>query len=253
MALDQHTGIEYAPGELELEWKLYPTPASSSSTGGGVGGSGSVRTAVALDCEMGVSIYGEPELVRLSLVDFFSGEILIDSLVYPHVRLQHLNTRYSGVTRAMLEEARRRRQCIWGGRDAARKRVWRHVGRETIVMVHGGQGDLVALRWIHERVIDTYIVEGGRRQLQQQQQQQQKQSEADDQSAQTNTTTTTTTTANTNTGRSLKHLAASKLGMRIQQGGSHRHHPPPHHHHHNRGHDSVEDAMACRRLVEWYV
>ena len=250
MALDQHTAIEYASGELEKEWKLYPTPplcpTSSSSS--------DVRAAVALDCEMGVSIYGEPELVRLSVVDFFSGEILIDSLVYPHVRLQHLNTRYSGVTRAMLEKARRQRQCIWGGRDAARKRVWRYVGRETIVMVHGGQSDLLALRWIHERVIDTYIVEGGRRQVQkQQQEEEQEQKPKANTTITTTTTTTTTTTAsatintgNAKNGRSLKDLAASKLGMRIQQRGHH-------HRHHHRGHDSVEDAMACRRLVEWYV
>lgn len=273
MALDQHTAVDYAPGELEAEWKLYSTPVSVSKGGSGGGGTPKTpntstpkRTAVALDCEMGVSIYGEPELVRLSLVDFFSGEILIDSLVYPHVRLQHLNTRYSGVTRAMLEEARRRRECIWGGRNAARNRVWRYVGRETIVMVHGGQGDLLALRWIHDRVIDTYIVEGGRRQVQQKQQEEEEEKKQNQKSDAADTTTTTTATpatttasatVNANAGRSLKHLAASKLGMRIQQGGHHHHHQhrrgqnrgSPHH----QGHDSVEDAMACRRLVEWYV
>lgn len=193
---DQHTVIEYVPGELEAEWMLYSTPANKD-----------MRKVVALDCEMGISIYGEPELIRLSVVDYFTGEILIDSLVYPRVPLQHLNTRYSGMTRGMLESARQRLRCIWGGRDAAREQVWRYVGRETIVVVHGGQGDLLALRWIHERVIDTFVVEGRR--------------------------------TGVMGGRSLKQLAAVLLGKQIQQG--------------QRGHDSIEDALACRGLVDWYV
>lgn len=208
--MDQHTAIEYAPGELEMEWTLYVTPAYSTRN---------PRQAVALDCEMGVSVYGEPELVRISLVDFFTGEILLDSLVYPRVRLQHLNTRYSGVTRGMLEGARQRNQCIRGGRDGAREQVWRYVGQETIVVVHGGSSDLLALRWKHDRIIDTFVVEGQRRQRQQQQQQH--------------------TAEAAMGGRSLKHLAEAMLGVSIQRG--------------RRGHDSVEDAMACRWLVDWYV
>lgn len=209
--MDQHTAIEYAPGELEMEWTLYATPAYSTRN---------PRQAVALDCEMGVSVYGEPELVRISLVDFFTGGILLDSLVYPRVRLQHLNTRYSGVTRGMLEGARQRNQCIRGGRDGAREQVWQYVGQETIVVVHGGSSDLLALRWKHDRIIDTFVVEGQRRQRQQQQQHQQ-------------------TAEAAMGGRSLKHLAEAMLGVSIQRG--------------RRGHDSVEDAMACRWLVDWYV
>lgn len=214
MAVDQHTVIEYAPGELESEWKLYHTPSSPSFPRPSRSSSAAVRPAVALDCEMGVSVYGEPELVRLSLVDYFSGEILIDSLVYPRVRLLHLNTRYSGVSRGMLERARQRRQCIRGGREGARERVWRYVGTETIVVVHGGQSDLLALRWIHGRVIDTFVVEGERR------------AQADKTEA-------------AEGGRSLQQLAARRLGVQIQRGG--------------RGHDSVEDAMATRGLAAWYV
>lgn len=208
--MDQHTAIEYAPGELEMEWTLYATPAYSTRN---------ARQAVALDCEMGVSVYGEPELVRISLVDFFTGEILLDSLVYPRVRLQHLNTRYSGVTRGMLEGARQRNQCIRGGRDGAREQVWR-----TIVVVHGGSSDLLALRWKHDRIIDTFVVEGQRRQRQQQQ---------------TAASAAGETAEAAMGGRSLKHLAEAMLGVSIQRG--------------KRGHDSVEDAMACRWLVDWYV
>lgn len=222
MALDHHTVIEYVPGELESEWKLHQTPSPASASSGRP--PRNVRPAVALDCEMGVSVYGEPELVRLSLVDYFSGEILIDSLVYPRVRLLHLNTRYSGVSRGMLEKARQRRQCILGGRDAARERVWRYVGQGTIVVVHGGQSDLLALRWIHGRLIDTFVIEGRRRAIELEQTEKAGMTEKSDKAE---------------GGRSLKQLADRILGVQIQRGG--------------RGHDSVEDAMACRWLTDWYV
>lgn len=210
-----------------MEWMLYTTPIMPMKWW-------DPRMAVALDCEMGVSIYGEPELVRISMVDFFTGEILIDSLVYPRVRLQHLNTRYSGVTREMLETARKRKQCIVGGRDAARAQVWRYVGRGTIVVMHGGQSDMMALRWIHDQVIDTFVVEGWRRDAAAAAMEAaKKQTDADKDTAEPEKKD------GTPGGRSLKHLTEMILGMQIQQG--------------RKGHDSVEDAMACRWLVDWYV
>ncbi|KAI9932657.1 hypothetical protein MW887_008906 [Aspergillus wentii] len=192
--LAKHTAIEYAPGELEQEWALYETPTKAKSP----------RKAVALDCEMGVNEAGESELIRVSAVDYFTGEVLLDSLVSPSVPMLHYNTRYSGVTRAMMFRAERRKQCI-AGRDRAREQLWRYVGRETIVVMHGGQNDMLSLRWIHGRVIDTYLVEGSREQPQ--------------------------------PGRSLKHLTEVHLGEKIQQGKG--------------GHDSIEDAMACRGLCHW--
>ena len=163
------------------------------------------RRAVALDCEMGITRTGESELIRVSLIDYFSGEVLLDSLVYPSVPMLHFNTKYSGVTRGMIEYARQRGHCIWG-RDQARQLLWRYINSDTIVVLHGGKGDLLALRWIHEAVIDTYMVESSRKDGCEK--------------------------------RSLKYLAEAVLGVAIQRGA---------------GHDSVEDAMACRGLVHWYV
>lgn len=40
-------------------------------------------------------------------------------------------------------------------RDVARRCLWEVIGRETIVNVHGGTNDFLALRWIHWKVIDT--------------------------------------------------------------------------------------------------
>lgn len=134
---------------------------------------------------MGISQTGESELIRVSLVDYFTTEILLDYLVYPSTPMRHYCTRYSGVSVGMMEKARRVGSCILG-RDAARQLVWQFVGPATIVVLHGGSCDLMSLRWIHHRVVDTFIVEGSRKEAQEK--------------------------------RSLKHLSEVILGRRIQTG-----------------------------------
>lgn len=154
---------------------------------------------------MGVSQRGESELIWVAAVDFFTGEVLLDSLVYPRVPMKHLNTRYSGVNWGMLRRAKNARQCLLG-RDEARRRLFQWVGPETIVLTHGGKGDFLALRWIHWRVVDTLQVEGRRDGAEMQ--------------------------------RALSHLMAVHVRRSIQKG---------------RGHDCLEDTIACRDLAKWYV
>lgn len=164
------------------------------------------RRAIAVDCEMGISARGEAELIWIAAVDFFTGEVLLDSLVYPKVPMKHLNTRYSGVNWSMLRSAKSARQCL-NGRDEARRRLFQWVGPETIVVAHGGRGDFLVLRWIHWRVVDTFEVEGRRK--------------------------------NAETQRSLAQLTAVHLNLKSIQKG--------------RGHDCLEDTVACRDLAKWYV
>jgi RNA exonuclease 1 len=87
---------------------------------------------------------GDPELIRVTLVDYFSKEILIDNLVQPDVPMQHLSTRYSGVSWPDLKEARRKGTCL-SGRAGALLAVWRYVGIDTIVVGHGVTNGLRAL------------------------------------------------------------------------------------------------------------
>jgi DNA polymerase III epsilon subunit-like protein len=169
---------------------------------------------------MGMSVTNEPELIRLTAVNVFTSEILLDSLVHPTVPLKHYNTRYSGVRASDMHRAVRDGTCIFG-RDNARALLGRlGVHPETIVVVHGGSSDFTALRWIHPHVVDTCLLEGY-------------------------------TGVKTEGGRSLKNLCELKLGIMVQQknvnvpggggGASVR-----------VGHDSLEDAMACRELaLDW--
>ncbi|KAL2012096.1 hypothetical protein VTN00DRAFT_4814 [Thermoascus crustaceus] len=242
---EHHVCEDYAPGELEAQWMLHKTPQhqNSKSKTKNKHPPPSPRKAIALDSEMGTSAHGESELIRLTAVDYFTGETLIDSLVYPSVPMRHFNTRYSGVTRGMIEAARRKRTCLMG-RDAARQQLWRFVGPETIVVVHGGNNDFLALRWIHTRVVDTFLVEGvwkkREREKEEQKEKEQQQEQGEEEGRKEKEEKKKRPDGKgEGGGRSLKSLADVRLGWKIQCGRN--------------GHDSLEDALACRALVDWYV
>ncbi|KAL6898786.1 ribonuclease H-like domain-containing protein [Trichoderma evansii] len=251
---EDHTPKIYAAGELEREWRYYGTPTVES------GGQKSV--AVVIDCEMGTASTGETELIRVSAVDYFSGAVLLDSLVYPDVKMVHYNTRYSGITRQQMETARRTRSCIFG-RANARKALWKFIGPNTIVIGHGGNSDLTSLRWMHPAVIDTLIVEKNNRPAEVDKDNNKGESEgkADDKQLEESPDIPTSdmplkegnddSQANTQEkeklpnqpkqrgGLSLKALAKERLGRDIQLS--------------HKGHDSVEDSIAARDILHWNI
>jgi RNA exonuclease 1 len=147
---EEHVPREYIPGEIQRLWQFYSTPDPMQGS--------CIHSVVVIDCEMGVSKYGDSELIRVTLIDFFSSAILIDKLVYPSIPMRHYNTRYSGVTQSDMADAVHTRTCFFG-RDEARRAVWDYVAPWTVVVGHSVSNDLVALRWIHSRVVDTYLNE----------------------------------------------------------------------------------------------
>ncbi|KAF2453579.1 hypothetical protein BDY21DRAFT_424300 [Lineolata rhizophorae] len=163
--LPAHLPSPYARGTHYAEWEFDRTPPAAPAGAAGR----APRAAVALDCEMGRSAAGAPELVRLTLLDYFSGAALVDALVFPAVPMAHLNTRYSGVAWRDLHRARARGECLMGKREA-RRAVWRFVGRDTVVVGHGAGNDLGALRWVHGGgegegeggIVDTFVIEARR-------------------------------------------------------------------------------------------
>jgi RNA exonuclease 1 len=226
----------------------------------------SIRVAVALDCEMGTAASGDSELIRVTLVDYFSEEILIDNLVQPDVPMQHLNTRYSGVSWPDLKKARRNGTCL-SGKAGARQAVWEYVGIDTIVVGHGVSNDLRALRWIHTVVVDSLIRhESNRSKIEEgvtgtnqaakivvQENLQGKgivdvsaeflpltmQGQADATSSMEKDMPNEVPIRKPSS-HSLKALAKKYLNRDIQTSG-------------RRGHDSLEDAVAARDVVHWNV
>jgi hypothetical protein len=146
---------------------------------------------------MGITELGEQELIRVSAIDFFTGEILLNKLIFPKVQMFHTNLRFSGVSWDMLCEAKDEGNAL-DGRDAAREQLFRYIGPNTILVLHGGRADLLTLRIIHHRIVDTMRF-----------------AEA-----------------------SLQVNAKQFLGRDIQQG---------------EGHDSLEDALACRDIAHHFI
>lgn len=107
---------------------------------------------------MGTAKSGDNVLIRVTVVDYFTGTPLIDQLVWPDVELLHPNTKYSGVRWVDLHKARRARTCLFGMKNA-RKAVWNFVGPDTIVVGHGASSDLRSLRWIHTAIVDSFVIE----------------------------------------------------------------------------------------------
>ncbi|KAF4589331.1 RNA exonuclease [Ophiocordyceps camponoti-floridani] len=225
-----HSAIQYAVGELEISWIFYATPAAPTPS--------QPAAAVVIDCEMGTSFTGESELIRVSVVDYFSRRVLLDRLVLPDVRMSHYNTKFSGISRQMMNDAVRHGNCFLG-RDEARIATMKLLSPNTIVVGHALHQDLTSLRWIHPLVIDTLLIEKKRRKVEREAQeaeaaahgsatQQEKKSEDEKEAA-----------PNREAGMSLKALSKEKLNREIQLKG--------------RGHDSVEDALATRDLLHWYM
>ena len=196
-----HGAPKFSEAQLSEQWAYHYTPSTVQRPTKATAISGNVtraqrrfltkqksdvRQAIALDCEMGTASSGEPELIRLTAVDYFNNEILIDNLVKPSIPMQHYNTKYSGVSRSDMIKAERTSTCIFG-RDAALKQLWRYVGPDTFVIVHGGHNDFTSLRWIHPKIIDTF-------------------------------TLSSYEYGKVDGGRSLKNLSLQRLGRKIQMG-----------------------------------
>jgi hypothetical protein len=140
-----------SPLVLVCQWQFLETPPVHPDN------RKTVRHAVALDCEMGINTNYDSELIRVSLIDYMTKEVLVDRLIRPP-NLLHANTQYSGVTRKQLEDALES-GVGFDHRGPALIEIWTFVGPNTVVVGHDLHNDFNALRWIHSNVVDTYVLE----------------------------------------------------------------------------------------------
>jgi RNA exonuclease 1 len=106
---------------------------------------------VALDCELVYTTAGL-SLARLTVVDD-RGNAVLDEFVRPEGTVLDLVTQFSGVKAEDLEPPR----AVLDIR-AVRRALGAFVSKETIMVGHGLENDLKAIRIVHDRVIDTAAV-----------------------------------------------------------------------------------------------
>lgn len=104
--------------------------------------------ALGIDCEMGFTSKGF-ELLRVTAMDFFSGEEVIDILVKPLGEVIDLNTKWSGIAE-IKEEAMSFEDLI-----ALLNSI---MDCNTILVGHGLENDMNSMRLIHDKIVDTAIL-----------------------------------------------------------------------------------------------
>ncbi|KAL8993722.1 MAG: hypothetical protein Q9169_006131 [Polycauliona sp. 2 TL-2023] len=116
--------------------------------------------AVALDCEMADVIGADGlwrEVIKVSAVDFLSGETLLDTLVLPTAKVRRWKTEITGITDQMMKEATRRGHSVRGWAEA-RFELWQHIDGSTVLIGQSLHHDLEVLGMLHTQVVDSAIL-----------------------------------------------------------------------------------------------
>ncbi|KAM0791273.1 hypothetical protein ACM66B_005749 [Microbotryomycetes sp. NB124-2] len=104
---------------------------------------------VALDCELVYTTSGM-SLARVTVINS-SFETILDEHVVPLGTVLDTNERFSGVTNKDLAKA-----TLDG--DDVRNKLGQLIDSDTVIVGHGLENDLKALRIVHDKVIDTAIL-----------------------------------------------------------------------------------------------
>ena len=143
---------DYAAPDRRLAAKyrdFAPTPPSSRQN--------PKHRAVIIDCEMAGVVGGMSEMILVRVVDYLTGETLMNTLVRPTKTVIDWRTRFSGVRPATMVDATVRGKTLNGWREA-RAEIWKHIDADTVLVGHALQNDLDVLRMIHLHIVDSAII-----------------------------------------------------------------------------------------------
>ena len=97
------------------------------------------------------------EVVKVSAVDFLSGETLLNTLVLPTAKVKRWKTEITGITDQTMSEARAQGHTVKGWTEA-RSELWRHINADTVLVGQSLHYDLDVLGMLHTRIVDSAIL-----------------------------------------------------------------------------------------------
>ncbi|KAI0442021.1 ribonuclease H-like domain-containing protein [Xylaria telfairii] len=113
--------------------------------------------ALAIDCEMVAMRHREQGLLSIGVVDFFTGKVVLRSLVRPSGGVTDWRREFTGMSKPRLKEAIKKRKVL-SGWDEVRERIFGVTTSETIFIGHALANDLRVLRIATDRVVDSMIM-----------------------------------------------------------------------------------------------
>lgn len=96
-------------------------------------------------------------LASIGMIDFLTGDILINKHVRPMERVVDWRTEVTGVTRSIMNRAIDDGEVL-GGWQEARGILWGLVDEDTVIVGHFLNFDLEALGICHTKVVDSAIL-----------------------------------------------------------------------------------------------
>lgn len=162
-SVDGHVWKTTDPKRLAKLWNWVHTPANDSPE---------VNKAVAFDCEMGYTTSGM-ELLRVTATSWPEGAELLDVLVQPFGAILDLNSQWSGVLAEDLlngvpwtkdwqappqQPGERKILRKVNSPKAARDLLFSIISPDTVLIGHGLENDLNAMRIIHPKIVDTILL-----------------------------------------------------------------------------------------------
>ncbi|KAL6853155.1 hypothetical protein J3F83DRAFT_756386 [Trichoderma novae-zelandiae] len=115
------------------------------------------RKAIVMACQAAETSDGGLEPVSICVIDFFTGQTLIDSFIAPSCELSDWRTGVHGVSGRTIEDAVKGNNCLRSWREA-RMRLFEYVDAQTILVGYGVSRDLEVLRVFHRGVVDAQIL-----------------------------------------------------------------------------------------------
>jgi DNA polymerase III epsilon subunit-like protein len=169
--------------------------------------------ALVIDCEMVELKDHVSDLVRISVVDFLTGDIVLNNLVQPVDTVKYWRARVSGVNPSILRAAHRDpNTTVLQGWPEARQKIFALADSDTVLMGHALSNDLKILRIAADRVVDSLVL--------------------------TAAAAFGRTTKRFQRKWSLKSACKELMNIDIQMSK-------------HAGHDPLEDALATRELILW--